>query len=382
MVATRAACFNPVALDWQVGFDTVSVVRSACCRLSFPYHRFQGSTAMTRHVRSILMLLVSGTLLVANLNGLVAADKPPPRHVMTLTDIERQLKELSNWNRWGDGDELGSLNLMTPRTRRRAAKLVKRGVTVSLARVAEETKAVDNPDPFEQKMLKIGRTPGVPWAVDSYSVNYHGYAHTHIDSLCHLFFRGRLYNGFTHEDVTEKGARRLSIHNLRHGIFARGVLVDIPRLRGKKWLEPAEAVYPEDLDAWEKKADIKIGRGDIVFFRTGRWARRDAKGPWDVKAVGMPGLHASCCAWLKKRDIAMVGSDAAMDVMPSQIEGITHPVHLLLLHAMGCHIFDNCDLEDLGNSCAEYRRWEFLLTASPIPVRGGTGSPLNPIAGF
>jgi len=274
------------------------------------------------------------------------------------------------------------LNLMTPKTRRRAAKLVKRGVTVSLARVAEETKAVDNPDPFEQKMLKIGRTPGVPWAVDNYSVNYHGYAHTHIDSLCHLFFRGRLYNGFTHEDVTEKGARRLSIHNLRHGIFARGVLVDIPRLRGKKWLEPGEAVYPEDLDAWEKKADIKIGRGDIVFFRTGRWARRDAKGPWDVQAVGMPGLHASCCAWLKSRDVAMVGSDAAMDVMPSQVEGITHPVHLLLLHAMGCHIFDNCDLEDLGSTCEKFSRWEFLLTAAPIPVRGGTGSPLNPIAGF
>ena len=151
---------------------------------------------MTCPVRSALMLLITGMLLAITVNRLEAADKPPARHAMTLTDIERQLKELSNWNRWGDGDELGSLNLITPKTRRRAAKLVKRGVTVSLARVAEETKAVDNPNPFEQKMLKIGRTPGVPWAVDNYSVNYHGYAHTHIDSLCHLFFRGRLYNGF------------------------------------------------------------------------------------------------------------------------------------------------------------------------------------------
>ena len=331
---------------------------------------------------SAALLLVVAAQLATSLGGLEAADKPAVRHAMTLTDIERQLKELSNWNRWGDDDELGSLNLITEKTRRRAAKLVKRGVMVSLARIPEEIKAVDNPDPFVQKMLKIGRTPGVPWAVDNYSVNYHGYAHTHIDSLCHLFFRGRLYNGFTHADVTEQGARRLSIHNLREGIFARGILVDIPRLRGKKWLEPAEAIYPEDLDAWEKRAKLKIGRGDIVFFRTGRWARRDAKGPWDVQSVGMPGLHASCCAWLKKRDVAMVGSDAAMDVMPSQVEGLTHPVHLLLLHAMGCHIFDNCDLEDLGNTCAQYRQWDFLLTASPIPVRGGTGSPLNPIAGF
>ena len=316
------------------------------------------------------------------LNAPAAEKNVSAKHKMTLTDIERQLKVLSNWHRWGQNDQLGAINLITPRTRRRAARLVRRGVTVSLARVAEEVEAADNPQPFEQKMLEIGRTPGVPWAVDNYSVAYHGYAHTHMDSLCRLFFRGRLYNGFTHDDVTEKGASRLSIHNLRHGIFTRGILVDIPRLKGKKWLEPGEAIFPEDLDAWEKRADVKIRSGDVVFFRTGRWARRYAKGPWDVKEQGLAGLHASCCAWLKKRDIAMVGSDAASDVMPSRIEGITHPVHLLLLHAMGMHIFDNCDLEDLGVACQKFERWEFLLTASPIPVEGGTGSPLNPIAGF
>ena len=370
-----------MALDWSDGFAKVKAGLPMAGRPNV-VNQPNGFLVMIPSRRRSLLPVVIVSLLVGSSTGLAVAGKPPARHVMTLTDIDRQLKELSNWGRWGDDDELGALNLITSRMRRRAARLVKRGVTVSLARVAEEIKAVDNPDPFEQKMLKIGRTPGVPWAVANYSVNYHGYAHTHIDSLCHLFFRGRLYNGFTHDDVTEKGARRLSIHNLRNGIFARAILVDIPRLRGKKWLEPAEAVYPEDLDAWEDKADVKIGRGDIVFFRTGRWARRDAKGPWDVQKVGMPGLHASCCAWLKKRDVAMVGSDAAMDVMPSQVEGITHPVHLLLLHAMGCHIFDNCDLEDLGTTCAKYRQWEFLLTASPIPVQGGTGSPLNPIAGF
>ncbi|MFP6767590.1 MAG: hypothetical protein VB859_05425, partial [Planctomycetaceae bacterium] len=177
------------------------------------------------------------------------------RHKMTFTDIERQLKVLSNWHRWGQNDQLGAINLITPKTRRRAARLVRRGVTVSLARIAEEVEAADNPQPFEQKMLEIGRTPGIPWAVDNFSVAYHGYAHTHMDSLCHLFFRGRLYNGFTHDDVTEKGAARLSIHNLRHGVFTRGILVDIPRLKGKKWLEPGEAIFPEDLDAWEKRAD-------------------------------------------------------------------------------------------------------------------------------
>ena len=324
---------------------------------------------------------------VGVLTGLILASVDFPamaqqKHKMTIADVERQLTELSNWGRWGKDDQLGAINLITPRKRRKAARLVKRGVTVSLARIAEEKIAADNPKPFEQKMLAIGRDVGSPWAVDNYSGSYHGYAHTHMDALCHLFYRGRLFNGFTHDDVTEKGAARLSIHRLRHGVFTRGILVDIPRLKGKKFLEPGEAIYPEDLDAWEKKADVKISSGDVVFIRTGRWVRRAEMGPWDAQKEGLAGLHASCARWLHKRDIAMIGSDAASDVMPSQIEGLTHPVHLLMLHAMGVHIFDNCDLGDLGRACEKFDRWEFLLTASPIPVEGGTGSPLNPIAGF
>lgn len=97
---------------------------------------------------------------------------------------------------------------------------------------------------------------------------------------------------------------------------------------------------------------------------------------------GAAGLHASCAKWIRERDVAMVGSDAAMDVIPSGVEGISHPIHLLTLNAMGIHIFDNCDLEALGKTCDKLGRWEFLITASPIPVQGGTGSPLNPIATF
>ena len=303
------------------------------------------------------------------------------RKKMTAQDVERQITELSNWGRWGRDDQLGALNLITAKKRMEAAKLVRHGVSVSLSRNAAKDLADDNPNVFEHKMLKTGLDEG-QWAVDNYSVSYHGYAHTHMDSLCHLFFRGRMYNGFSREEVTPKGAGRLSIHNVKQGIFTRGILIDIPRLRGVKYLNPGDPIWPKELDAWEKKAGLKVRPGDVVFIRTGRWARRAEHGPWDAMKDGMPGLHASCAKWLKSRDISMLGSDAASDVIPSGIEGISHPVHLLTLHAMGVHIFDNCDLEAVGDQSAKLKQWEFLLTAAPIPVVGGTGSPLNPIATY
>ena len=301
---------------------------------------------------------------------------------MTGAEFEKIYSDVSNWGRWGNEDELGTLNLITPTTRRDAAKLVVEGISVSLARIPEEKTAADNPDPFVQTMLRTGNEPGNQWAVDNYSVSYHGFAHTHMDSLCHLLYRGKLYNGFSKTEITTEGTKKLSIHNVQGGILARGILIDIPALRGVDFLQPGDAIYPEELDAWVNRAGIEIKPGDVVFFRTGRWAAREKLGPWDVGEKGAAGLHASCGRWLRKHDFAMVGSDAAMDVMPSGVEGVTHPVHVLTLNAMGVHIFDNCDLEQVSKTCAKLKRWEFMLNASPIPVKGGTGSPLNPIATF
>ena len=312
------------------------------------------------------------------LGSLDAKDK----HKMTATDVDRLIRELSNWGRWGEDDQLGALNLITPEKRIRAVELVKKGVSVSLARDVEKDQAVDNPSPFKHEMLLFGRGTDSQWASDNFSVDYHGFAHTHMDSLCHLFYGGKLYNGFTRDRVGPKCAEVLAIHNVKQGIFTRGILFDIPVLRGVRFLEPGTAIFPEDLDAWEKYANVKVSCGDVVFVRTGRWARRELVGPWSVDIEGAAGLHASCAKWLKERDIAMLGSDAASDVVPSQIEGIDFPVHLLTLHAMGVHIFDNCDLEDLSRTAEDLNRWEFLLTASPLAVPGATGSPLNPIATY
>lgn len=305
----------------------------------------------------------------------------PAQHNVTQADVDQWMTSLSNWGRWGKEDQIGALNLITPAKRKSAAALVKEGVSVSLARDTEKEKAVDNQNPFEQKMNWTGKSSPGQFSLDTYTVLYHGFAHTHMDALAHMFWHGKMFNGFAQETVTDSGAGQLAIQNMRNGIFTRGILIDIPELKGLPYLEPKTPIYPEDLEAWEKKAHVKIGSGDVVFIRTGRWARRAAKGPWNVGAESA-GLHASCAKWLRERDVAMVGSDAASDVMPSMVEGVDQPIHQLLLISMGVMIFDNCDLEALSKATAQRKRWEFLLTAAPIPVIGGTGSPLNPIATF
>lgn len=307
----------------------------------------------------------------------IAADAP---HQITRTDIDRWMTELSNWGRWGKSDQSGTVNLITPAKRRDAAALVKDGVAISLAHDALTAKALDNDAPFVHKMLYTGAHPNGDWFMDEYTVAFHGLAHTHMDALAHTSWKGRMYNGFPQLDVTEEGAKELGITKFRDGIFSRGVLIDIPRLRGVSWLEPGTPVYPEELAAWEKKTGVRIGTGDVIIIRTGRWALRAAKGAWDPSRIA--GLHASCVRWLKDRDVAIAGSDACLDVLPSGVPGVVQPVHQLLLIAVGTPIFDNLDVEALAGEAAKRNRWTFLVTAAPTPVPGGTGSPLNPIAVF
>jgi kynurenine formamidase len=322
-------------------------------------------------MRFVFCLFVIATVTV------VAQQRP----AVTEATIDQWMKELSNWGRWGKDDQLGAVNLITSSKRKQAAALVKEGFSVSLAHDTLKDKAPDNSSPFNHAMTTTGRTARGQFSVDQYSVSYHGYAHTHMDSLCHMFYKGQMYNGFKQETIVESGAEKLAIHNFKSGIFTRGILMDIPKLKGVPYLEPGTPIYPEDLDAWEKQAGIKVSSGDVVFIRTGRWALRAAKGPWDVGSKSA-GLHASSARWLKQRDVAMLGSDAASDVSPSGVPNVVQPIHQLVLIAIGMPIFDNCDLELLSAQAAKRKRYEFLITAAPIPVTGGTGSPLNPIATF
>ena len=95
-----------------------------------------------------------------------------------------------------------------------------------------------------------------------------------------------------------------------------------------------------------------------------------------------PGPSATIIPWLKARDVALLGSDVPPSTAPPELPGETRNVHDFALVSLGVHLFDNCDLEALAEAAAARQRWEFLLTVAPLPIRGGTGSPVNPIATF
>ena len=291
--------------------------------------------------------------------------------------MEKWKNELSNWGRWGKDDERGALNLITPAKRKQAAALVKEGFTVSLASDADTVKAIDNPNPYDHKMLGIGS--------DYIGVAMHGWEHTHLDSLAHVNYDGVFYNGYKPDPkVVEQqtGHAKNSISNMKNGIMTRGILIDVPRLKGVPYLEPGTPIYAEDIEAWEKKAGIKVASGDALFIRTGVWPYRVKFGPWVRGRNGKDaGLDATVIPWLKQRDIALLGSDHPQGVNPSKTE-MPNAVHDFSLVTLGIPLLDNCDLEALAEAAAARNRWEFMLTLAPLPVRGATGSPVNPIAAF
>ena len=316
--------------------------------------------------------LLAGLLLAS---AVASAAQPASRAPRNAAEFDTLFQQVKNWGRWGPDDQLGSVNLITPAKRKQAAALVKSGEIVSLAHTLLTEKAEDNGSPFEHTMLRGNN-------MDHYAISYHGYAHSHIDALCHFLYKDQTYNGYARTDVnTDKGCTKLGIQNLKSGIVTRGVLVDIPRLRNVPYLEPGTAIYVEDLEAWEKKSGVTIAAGDAVLLRTGRWARREKLGAWNI-AQGAAGFHASVGTWLKARGVAVLGSDAVEDVAPSMVEGVVQPIHTLMLTALGVNLLDNQDLEALGDTAARLNRWEFMLTISPMPVAGGTGFPINAIAMF
>lgn len=302
----------------------------------------------------------------------------PAAPTVTAAQVDGFMTALSNWGRWGKEDGIGTLNLLTPARRLEALKAAREGVSISLAHSIEKDRAADNPRPLSQQMT----IDALGHAMETYSFWYHGSVITHIDSLCHYAHQGKIYNGFDRSRIRQgPGCPDNGVERMKHGIVTRGVLVDIPRLRGVDYLEPGTPIYPSDLEAWEKFANLTIGPGDAVFLRTGRWARRAKEGAWDV-ASNAAGFHASVLPWLKQRDVALLGNDAVTDVQPSGVAGSPRPVHQVAIVAMGLPLVDVLDLEEAGREAAARRRWTFLLTASAVPVIGGTGFPINPIATF
>src|SRR5713101_4797659 len=304
-----------------------------------------------------------------------AQQPPPTRAPRNAAEFDELFQQVKNWGRWGADDQLGSANLVTAAKRKQAVALAKTGVSVSLAHNPLTERADDNASPFEHTMNR-------GFTTDTYRVSYHGYAHSHIDALCHILYKGQTYNGHATADInTDKGCTELSIDKLKNGIVTRGILLDIPRLKNLPYLEPGTPVFTEDLEAWEKKAGVKVSAGDAIFLRTGRWARRAKLVPWNI-GQNEAGYHASVAPWLKERGVSFLGADDAQDVTPSLVEGVGLPVHTLAITALGLDIIDNQDLEAVAETAAKLNRWEFLLIVAPVPVTGGTGFPVNALAIF
>ena len=306
----------------------------------------------------------------------------------TKKDMQALFQQVSNWGRWGAEDERGTLNYLTAERTAAAASLVKSGKVISCARNFPVQPGPENPTPALHHIVMGGDDPcahGIPGlevSLDFIGIAFHGLASSHIDALCHVFVDGKMYNGFPAQDVRSTGAKRNSIMAARDGLCGRGVLLDIPRLRGKAYVEPQQQVTAAELDAAEERQGVRVGEGDILLVSVGRDACREKNPPKPGEGPPLAGLDPSCIPWLFERKIAVLGSDAVHDPTPSPapIEDWPIPVHMCGLAGMGLHLLDNLYLVDLEKACSAEKRWEFLLTVAPLRVERGTGSPLNPIA--
>jgi len=292
---------------------------------------------------------------------------------ISAAEFERVFKQSNNWGRWGKDDALGSINLITEAKRKQAASLVKAGISVSVAHDLKTEETPDNPaGRFKRELAPNFR-------VDTYFFQYHGTFVTHQDALCHYTFNDRIYND---RPLNTKDCFP-GIDQLKNGVVTRGILIDMPRLKGVEWLEPQTRIYPKDIEAWEKMAGVKISSGDAVILRTGRWAMRAKKGPYQVLG-NSAGFDLSVAPWMRTRDVALAGGDVSVEAQttPVFVEGQTTPLHTIFIVGLGMPIIDDFDPEVLAETCARLHRWEFMLVVAPLRVPNGTGSPVNPIAIF
>ena len=300
------------------------------------------------------------------------------------------MDSLSNWGRWGDDDELGTLNHLSPEATRRATGLVEEGATVTCARPILYESGPHAPFAPQHFMVSSGEPfrpgdggPDRQVARDYFGLIFHGQSITHLDSLAHFFWDGRMYNGHAASLVTtEFGAEKESIDLARQGIVTRGVLVDAPYLRGVDWIERGDGVGLEDIAAAEERCGFRIEEGDVLLLRTGQYRRWLEEGPWNPNSDGSSGPKPEILPLLRERGVAVLGSDTGNDVMPTGYDRFTNPVHQIGIVALGLWILDNANLEELAEACRERNRWQFLFNLLPLRLTNATGSPATPVAVF
>lgn len=309
----------------------------------------------------------------------------------TREEVEQLALRLRRWGRWGPDDELGALNFIDGDTVVAAARLVRRGVVLSLAMPYDDTGPQSgylgrtNP---RLTMLQDGgdvalgaqdHIAGLRYADDAISMPLQ--SGTHWDAFSHVFYDGAMYNGFGIEHVTSSGARVAGAETMRDRLVGRGVLLDFPRFHGVDWLEPGHGIDAEQLAACADAQGVAVGRGDILLLRTGHLAMSRAEG-WGSYAGGdSPGLSLGSAVFLHDREIAAVASDTwGVEVRPNETDAIYQPLHVVALINAGIPFGEMFDLERLADSCASDGTYDFLFVGAPVPFTGAVGGPLNPVA--
>jgi len=316
---------------------------------------------------------------------------------VTMEMLEDWADELSNWGRWGPDDQRGTFNLITPGKTREAGQLVRDGITVTLQHFVVMEDVLDSWTRGRADHWMVFVDPETGWvtsALDAVTIPLHDRTLSHMDALCHwstdreegiravdrIPQRRIMYNGYP-QNLSADGCVDGATDRMGPGYVTRGVLVDMPLLRGVEWLEPTTPVFVSDLEEWESYAGVRIGPGDALLVRTGRWAKRESEGPW-AHHLGGSGLHASVLPWLHERGVALLVGDALNDVKPSGVEGFDWPIHQIGLVNMGLPLVDNGYMEDAARVAAELGRWEFMVSWQILPIPGGTGTPFNALATF
>ena len=298
----------------------------------------------------------------------------------TREQVAGYLKDGRNWGRWPDNPEAGAVNLITAEKRVQAAGLVKTGRAVSLARPLPLDPAPNNPTPVHYYLKKVDFPEGGGGVTDFIGVSYHGPSTTHIDALCHTWGEEGMWEGRDPAvEITTEGASWGSIEAWSGGIVTRGVLLDVPAHRGTSYVALDSPVHGDELEEIVTAQGVELEPGDAVAVYCGREAfEEDAGSPWS-SGEERPGLDPSCLPFLRDHDVSALLWDMT-DVGPRE-HGAALTVHGAIF-AYGVALVDSAQLGPLAAACAEEGRYDFMLTISPLIIRGGTGSPVNPIAIF
>ncbi len=316
----------------------------------------------------------------------------------SIRTVREMAARVSNWKRWGDEDELGTLNLVTPQRIAEAARLARHGRVFSLS-IAFDGRGPQkggflrfNPMHF---MIRDGANAVAGTTVRDFFGGVNRYtvgtddviflpthSATHWDALAHITFEGKIYNGYEATEVSSRGARRGSIDCARDRLVGRGVLLDVARARGTRWLEPGEAISGEALQACADKEGVSIRPGDFLLIRTGQMAQVQDQGSWGEYAGGpAPGLGLGSVPWLHAAEVAGVAADTwGAEVLPNETPDVFQPLHILLINFMGLTVGEMFYLDGLAEDCARDGVYEFFFAAPPLRITGGVGSPANPIA--